>query len=65
MTARLVAWLWRHGRRPGLPTDRDDTDSSRQEIETRQAAVEVRLRALRARAAASQRPPTTEEPPRE
>lgn len=61
MTARLVAWLWRHGRRPGLPTDRDDADSSREEIEARQAAVEVRLRAVRARAAASQRPPASEE----
>lgn len=64
MSERVLGWLWRYGRRPGLPTDRDDTDSSREEIELRQAAVEVRLRALRARAAASQQPPTTEEPPR-
>lgn len=61
MTDRLMLWLWRVGRQPRPPTDRDD--ASREEIAARQEAVAVRLRALQARADAKCQPPR--EPPRD
>lgn len=55
---RLIGWLWRHGRRSGLPGNHDD---ARDDIDRRQAALAVRLRALEAQARARHQPPPPED----
>lgn len=57
--AWLVGWLHRHGHRPD---DAPTSDAVRDDIDRRQAAVAVRLRALQAQADAHRRPPRREGP---
>jgi hypothetical protein len=52
--AWLVGWLWRHGRRGGLPEAHDD---ARDDVDARQLAVARRLRVLQAQASGRRRPP--------
>lgn len=51
---RFIDWLWRHGKRSGLPGDHN---GGRDAIDQRQEVVKAQLRALEIQTRAGQRPP--------